>query len=154
MSTTTPAIVELEEQTTAVIRGEVPMSELAPFFDRAFSTLPAALARQHVTPVGPPFARYAGPPTDVAVLEVGFPTATAIEPDGEVVPSSLPAGRVARTVHAGGYDGLGAAWASLAAWISERGHTPGTVLWETYLTQPTPEADPADARTELSWTVD
>lgn len=151
MSTSTPQLVEVAEQPTAVIRARVPMAELAAHFDRAFGTIAAALARQGVAPAGAAFARYAGPPTDVADLEVGFPVGTPIEADGDVVPSSLPAGTVARTVHAGGYDQLGDAWGSLAAWIDEQGRAPADDLWEVYVTEPSPEMDPADLRTELTW---
>lgn len=151
MSLSTPQLVDVEPQTTAVIRGRVPTTELADFFDRSFSALTEALDRQGVRPAGAAFARYEGPPTDVAELEVGFPVAATVEPDGDVVPGSLPGGTVARAVHAGGYDGLGEAWGALATWIAEHGRQPGPVLWEVYATQPSPDMDPADLRTELAW---
>ena len=59
-------------------------------------------------------------------------------------------GRVARTVHAGGYDGLGEAWGSLIGWAAEQGLAPTGEMWEVYLTEPTPDGDPADNRTELN----
>jgi effector-binding domain-containing protein len=153
MPTTTPELIEVDEQTTAVIRGQVPMAELPAFFDRVFGTLPQVLERQGVAPTGPAFARYHGPPGEVADLEVGFPTATSIAPDGEVVPSALPAGRVARTVHAGSFDGLGESWGALAGWAAEQGEAPGDVMWEVYVTEPSPDMDPAELRTELNWTL-
>lgn len=150
----TPTIVQVEPATTAVVRGTVPVAELAPFFDRSFSTLPSVVASQDVAITGPAFARYDGPPTDVARLEVGFPTATAVRPDGDVEPSTLPGGRVARVEHHGSYEELGAAWGALAAWVAEQGETPGDVLWEVYVTQPSPEMDPAELVTELSWLLE
>ena len=83
------------------------MAEIAGFFDRSFSELATVLAGQGIAPTGPAFARYAGPPGETADLEVGFPVDDAVAPEGQVHPSSLPAGRVARLVHAGGYDQLG-----------------------------------------------
>jgi effector-binding domain-containing protein len=100
---------------------------------------------------GPAFALYHGQPGETADLEVGFPTAEAVRPDGDVEAGALPAGRVARLVHAGGYDELGASWQRLGAWIVERGHRPGPVMWEVYVTEPSPDMDPADLRTELVW---
>jgi effector-binding domain-containing protein len=151
---TTPAIVEVEPVITAVVRGTVPVAELAGFFDRSFSTLPQVVASQGAAIAGPAVARYDGPPTDVARLEVGFPTATPVRAEGEVEPSTLPGGRVARVEHHGSYEELGAAWEALAAWIAEQGQTPGAVLWEVYVTQPSPEMDPAELVTELSWLLD
>ena len=148
---TTPEIVELAPVTAAVVAGEVPVAELPSFFDRAFSTLAQVTAAQGVALVGAAFARYDGPPPDVARLEVGFPTETAVRPEGDVHPGSLPGGRAARVEHHGGYDGLGGAWGALAAWIAEQGHTPSAVLWEVYVTEPSPEMDPAELVTELVW---
>lgn len=154
MTTTTPELVRLSEQPTAVIRGRVPMAELPAFFDRTFGTLAEWLGRHGIAPTGPAFARYAGPPAEVADLEVGFPVASVMETDGEVEPSTLPGGTVARAVHAGGYDGLGDSWAALAQWITDEGRVPGPVLWEVYVTEPSPDMDPADLRTELTWQLE
>jgi effector-binding domain-containing protein len=151
MRVTGPGWVELDPTTTAVIGGVVPMDELPAFFDRAFSTLSAVLATQGVTPTGPAFARYHGPPAATADLEVGFPTDRPVTDDGEVRASSLPGGRVARLVHAGSFDELGRAWGELGAWIGAQGAAPGSVLWEVYVTEPSPDMDPADLRTELYW---
>ncbi|UDY35223.1 GyrI-like domain-containing protein [Dermatobacter hominis] len=150
MSTTEPEIVEQAEQITMVIKRVSPMAELASVFDTAFPALAGVLADQQVQPLSPAFALYHGEPTDTADLEVGFITGAPIEPVGEVVVSTLPGGRVARTVHAGGYDGLGEAWGSLLAWIAGQGLAASGELWEVYLTEPTPEGDPADNRTELN----
>ena len=154
MSTTdqpAPEIVEVDAAATAVISDVVPMAEVAQFFDRAFSTLPVALAEQGVTPLGAAFALYHSLPGDTLDLSVGFPTDRDVEPTGEVHPSRLPAGHVARLVHHGSFEELGASWERLRTWIDETGRSAGGVLWEVYLTQPTPEMDPAELRTELNW---
>lgn len=56
-------------------------------------------------------------------------------------------------VHFGAFDELGASWERLRSWIGEHGLTPGPVMWEFYLTEPSPEMDPRDLRTELNWPV-
>ena len=148
-----PELTDGAEVTTAVIHGVVPMTEIADFFDRSFSALATVLGEQGIVPAGAAFARYFGPPAQTADLEVGFPTERSVSPTGEVRSSALPGGRLARLVHAGGYDMLGEAWARLGAWIVEQGLTPGDDLWEVYVTEPNPEMDPADLRTELYWVV-
>jgi effector-binding domain-containing protein len=148
-----PELADLNETTTAVIHGVVPMAEIADFFDRSFSELATVLDRQQIAPTGPAFARYAGPPGATADVEVGFPVGSPVAHEGRVHPSSLPAGPAAHLVHAGGYDRLGEAWQRLGEWIAEQGRTPGPDLWEVYVTEPSPDMDPADLRTELFWPI-
>jgi effector-binding domain-containing protein len=148
-----PEIVELSEMPTAVIRGLVPAEELPSFYDRSFPALFRAAQAQGVSPVSAAFGLYRGQPTDTVDLEVGFVTDRTIRPDGDVVPSTLPAARVARRVHAGGFDGLGVSWEGLRTWMAEQGLTPGPVFWEVYLTEAAPDMDPADLRTELNWPI-
>jgi len=111
------------------------------------------LAGQGVAVVGPAFGLYHGAPGAVADLEVGFPTAGTVESDGDVVASRLPGGRVARLVHEGSLDRLGESWLRLADWIGAAGLTPGRDQWEVYVTEPSPDMNPADLRTELNWPV-
>jgi effector-binding domain-containing protein len=148
-----PELVQVAEATTAVIADVVEVADLRDFFDRSFSTLPVILAEQGVAITGPAFARYHGPPTQRADLEVGFPTDRPAQAEGEVRPSSLPAGRVARFVHHGGYDELGAAWERLRSWMDEHGFAAGDTLWEVYVTEPSPDMNPAELRTELNWAL-
>jgi effector-binding domain-containing protein len=149
---TEPSVVHLDEQPTAVVAAVIPVADVAAFFDRVFTVLPAALADQGVTPIGAAFARYRSMPSETLDVEAGFPVDRAIEPAGEVEPSTLPGGAVARTVLEGGFEGLGTAWQTLATWLGASGHRPATGgIWEVYLTEPTPDMDPADLRTELNW---
>jgi len=148
-----PELVTAEPTRTAVVRGTVTAEEITDFFDRSFSVLSEALAAQGVSPTGPAFGLFRGIPDETMDLEVGFPTDRAIEPDGSAEAGELPGGRVARLVHAGSFDGLGEAWQGLGAWIAEQGLTPAEAYWEVYLTEPSPDMDPADLRTELNWPV-
>ena len=69
--------------------------------------------------------------------------------DLRIVPSELPAGRVAVVSHLGGFDGLGRAWGRLLGEIQGRGLSAGTPFWESYVTEPSPDMDPATLRTDL-----
>lgn len=148
-----PAVVEHPATLTVVVRsGDLPVEGMIPFFDESFSAIGAALGAQEVRVTGPAFARYLRPMAATADLEVGLPVASPIRPDGVVEPGELPAVRVVRTVHAGSYDGLSHAWERLTDWVAAQGLRPhpGAGVWEVYLTEPTPEMDPADLRTELN----
>ena len=145
-----PGIVEQPEQITMVVKRQVPMADIAGVFDTAFPALGAVLADQQVQPLSPAFALYHGAPTDTADLEVGFVTGEPVTPVDDVRVGLLPGGRVARTVYAGGYEGLGGAWGALFGWVAEQGLEPTGEMWEVYLNEPTPDGDPADNRTELN----
>ncbi len=145
-----PEIVEQPEQITMVVRAVVPMAEIADVFHRAFPALGAVAADQQSQLQSPAFALYHGAPGDTADLEVGFVTGAAVEPVGDVVVGFLPGGRIARTVYAGGYEGLGEAWAALFGWATSNDLEPSGEMWEVYLNMPTPDGDPADNRTELN----
>lgn len=149
--TATPEIVQTEETHTAGVRGKVAFADFPAFFDRSFPLIAAAIAAQGRTVTGPAFARYRGEIGETADVEAGFTVDRVLTPDGEVTPGTLPGGRIARLVHAGSFDGLPEAWAALQSWIAQEGLTTQDTFWEVYVTEPTPEMDPADLRTELNW---
>lgn len=155
MSTTSaePQVVELTSMRTAVMRGVVEMTRIGEFFDRSFSTLAEVLGSQGISMAGPAIALYHSPPGDVIDLEVGFPVDGTVDPTQGVEPSELPGGRTAQLVHEGAYDDLGSSWERLDAWLREQGLTPGAAAWEVYLTEPRPDMDPAELRTELNWSL-
>ncbi len=148
-----PELVEATEQVTAAIRDTVAMSQLTQFFDGSYPLLGQVLAAQGVAPTGAAYALYRSIPTETVDLELGFPTAVPVTPVGTVSPSALPGGRLARVVHTGSFDGLAGAWQNLMTWVQEQGLTPGEAFWEVYLTEPHPDMDPAELRTELNLPV-
>lgn len=144
-----PEIRTQPARPTAVVRCSVPREEIAAFYDSAYGRVLHALGRQDVQPAGAAFGYYVSPPAERFELEAGFPTAHPITDDGDVVASELPGGEVARGVHAGGYDTLGDSWGALMTWATEQGRSLRGPMWEVYVTEPTPQADPATMRTEL-----
>jgi effector-binding domain-containing protein len=154
MTTTEPELVDEEAVTTAVVRAVVPAAGLTGFFDSAFRELVTTTTEQGLALLGPAFALYRGPFGETVDLEVGFPVDRVVRAQGNVVAGELPGGRLARVTHSGSFDGLGEAWARLADWVAAQGRTPGAQRWESYVTQPSPDMDPRDLRTELFWPVD
>ena len=146
-----PELVTVEPATTAVVRGTVSLTAIRDFFDRSFTELGEAMGAQGVEATGPAFGLYRGMPDETLNLEVGFPTDRAVEPHGSAEAGELPGGRVARVVHAGSFEGLAEAWQRLGGWIAGQGLTPSETYWEFYVTEPSPDMDPAELRTELNW---
>lgn len=152
------------EVPTAVVRAhDVPMATISGLFDSAFGTaFPAAFARG-LRPAGAAFALYTrltDGPEAVADVEIGFPLEVPlaeqlddddpVEIDGmRVIASVLPAGDIAVTSHVGGFDGLGTAWGEFLGEIGAMGRAPGHPFWESYVTEPSPDMDPATLRTDL-----
>lgn len=147
-------ITEHAEQQTACIRESVPMDALPEFFARAFHDTMAALQLLGMQPTGAPFAKYYGAPTTVVDVEAGFPVATAITPDGGVMAGTLPGGRVVEAMHVGPYDTLKQTYSEMARYFEADGLTPGAVMWESYLSDPESEPDPATWRTHVCWPIE
>jgi effector-binding domain-containing protein len=87
------------------------------------------------------------PDVEVAV-EVGVQVTGSFEAEGRVVPSELPAGQAATTIHTGPPANLEEAHVAVKAWCAARGHRLTGVAWEIY-GDPDPETDHFD--TEVYW---
>ena len=152
---TEAAWIDVADVPVAAIRYDgVTLDTLAACFDEGFNVLRAAIDAGVVVPAGPPLAVYHGDPTATFDVEIAFPVVTALtgeyEHAGVVVrASALAGGRYATVTHLGGYDGLGPAWGNLLGAVGAAGEQPAGRFVEVYLTQPSPEADPATMRTEL-----
>jgi effector-binding domain-containing protein len=79
-------------------------------------------------------------------FEVGVQVTRTFEPIGAVVPSKLPHGQAAHTIHVGDYAGLGQAHDAIARWCRTNGHTPSGTRWEVYGDW---EEDPAMLQTDV-----
>lgn len=146
----TPQIVQTTLQLTAIIPLTVPRADIQKVMGPGISELMTAVGAQRIAITGPWFTHHLSRPTDVFDFEISVPVAAPVAPVGRVRPGQLPATRVARTTYSGPYEGLGAGWGELRAWIAAEGHTPGPDMWERYITGPETSGDPATWRTELN----
>ena len=83
-------------------------------------------------------------------VEVGVQVAGPFAASGRVVPSELPAGTVATTIHRGPYDGLDEAHTAVRAWCIARQHRLTGTRWEVYGDW---REDPEELETEVSYLV-
>lgn len=152
-------IVETNEIPTAIVWGEsVPQSQMKTFYDHAFEAVFASIQQAGLHRAGPAYALYTAmgqgedPHYD---LEIGVPVNGEIDgsielPDLETVfGSELPECKAATYRYTGSYDGLSQAWADFMVAIEARGLKTGQPRWEVYVTEPTPQTDPAELVTEL-----
>jgi effector-binding domain-containing protein len=145
-----PHVTRTTVQSTAVIHLVVPRSEMQTVMGPGVRELMSTLAAQGIKPAGPWFSHHLTMPSDVFDFEISVPVSTPITAAGRVKPGALRATSVARTIHHGGYEGLGEAWGMLMAWIAENGHTAASDLWEVYVAGPESSPDPATWQTELN----
>ena len=81
-------------------------------------------------------------------VEVGVELTQPCQLTDPVVASTLPAGRVASTVHRGSYAGLASAHEAVVDWCASHGESAAGPRWEVY----GPHLDdPAEIWVEVSW---
>ncbi len=134
---------------TAVVREEIPESNLAEAMGRMFQLVMSALSAQGVEPASQPFARYHSF-GEVIDVEAGVIVAAPVQPAGEVKPGELPRGPAAIAVHTGSYETLGATHEAMRRWLEANpGQYPNGGPWELYVTDPATEPDPSRWMTEV-----
>ncbi len=145
--------VELDPTTLAVVRERVAIAELAPFYDRAYGQVAAALGAAGLSPAGPAVGWYASMPGSDVEVAAGFPVRPGDVPLGTELDGAelqtVPGGPAVAALHVGPYDELGDAWTALDAWCRERGLHPRGDFWEEYVTDPNPGGDPSRNVTRL-----
>jgi effector-binding domain-containing protein len=87
---------------------------------------------------------------DVPHVEVGVLLTQPCPLTGRVVASSLPAGRVARTVHHGSFGDVGAAHEAVVGWCRAQGLRLDRTRWEVYGPH---HDDPEQQQTQVFWRV-
>jgi len=144
-------VKELEPEKLAGVRSHQTIAELGSLMGREFGHIMAVMSRQGLYPVGPPMAVYHSWTADSVDVEIGFPIeGDLVEEDG-VVPSTLPAGRVATTTYMGPYDQVHVAYAAIQAWAQEHQFELADMMWERYLTSPEEEPDLSKHLTLVYW---
>lgn len=160
---TLPKLIERAPQSYVALRRTVRL----PFGSVVDATLPELwrwIGAHDIEPVGPPFFKYNLIDMDAEnEIEFGVPTATVLQPDGEVVTGTLPGGRYASITYRGHYDRLIEVTAMLQGWMSLQGYrseseqTPEGERFasrlEIYPTDPQELPDPDDWETVLAFKV-
>jgi effector-binding domain-containing protein len=124
-------LVEHEPQQVAVVHGHVENSEYDDFLARAFDEVRALLAEQHVSPAGPPFARYRATGVGLEV-DAGIPVDGDVRPAGRVTTTNLPGGMMVVAPHVGDHDTVGFTYQVLQEWLAGNDFMPADDPWESY----------------------
>jgi effector-binding domain-containing protein len=81
-------------------------------------------------------------------VEIGVLVSGTFQPEGQVIPSALPAGEVATATHNGDYAKLGVTHEAVRDYAAAHGRELAGPCWEIYGHA---RADPSDAETEVFW---
>ena len=127
--------VELEEQSTAVVRGVVPQAGIPEFLGGAFAEVMSVVGEQGLHVVGMPFGCYV-PTSHGFEVEAGFPTSASVAPAGRVVASTIPAGPAVQVLHQGPYDSVTSAYEAAENWLADSDWESSGPPWEAYLDGP------------------
>lgn len=82
-------------------------------------------------------------------MEAGLPITGNARPEGEIILSSIPAGRYASVIHKGSYDTVDQAHQAIEKWLQRQGLTADSDVFEIYLTDPDEQPDPAEWQTQV-----
>jgi len=140
------SIVTVERRLTAVIKVQVPMSEIPAAQRSVRGKIAAALPSLNVGPLGHTCTLWRPSTEGWLYMEPGVIVARAFAPAGEVVCSLLPAGRTAHFKLVGSFAGLPGAWQTLLDWCTKEGLKRAGTNWEIYGDT---SADPAKQETFL-----
>jgi effector-binding domain-containing protein len=127
----------IEPQDTLVVRETSTMAGIAEVLGGAFSDTFGHAQAQGALP-REAFASYSFH-DDLVDIEAGCTVSQPTTGQGRILPSILPGGEVATTLHVGPYDQVSEAYAALEAWITEHGRRAAGNGWEVYLSPPTDE---------------
>lgn len=127
--------IELQQQDTAVVRGQVALDEIAAFVGGAFGEVMSVISAQGLGVAGPPFTRY-GMLEGGFEVEAGFPVSAPVKAAGRVVPSGLPGGHALAVLHRGPYDRVADAYSAAESWLGDNSWQPAGNPWEVYLDGP------------------
>lgn len=146
------AVQELPAQHTAVVRHRITMAEVQQIPGWLGTTYEAVQATGH-EPAGLPFVRTLEMGEQSMDIEVGWPVEAPIATSGDVHASMLPAGPAAVGSYFGPYEEIGRAYEAIVAWCAEHGREIAGAPWESYITDPHAEPDPAKWQTDVHFPV-
>ncbi len=129
-------MTEQNEQPVLSVRTHTSMDDLKATLGKAYQVIFRYLGEIGDSPAGAPFVGYYNMDMQNLDVEIGVPVAKPIVGKGEVIISSIPAGKQASCVYRGAYTQLGAAYEGLTKWIGDNGLIPTGVCYEFYLNAP------------------
>jgi len=146
-------IIQRASQPALAIKAEVASFKLAMIMGKAYDRIMAYMQAKGIEMSGAPYTLYqdidwqqAGQASGLKAffamfthkwkMEIGVPVAMDTAGEGEVIATTIPAGRYLKTLHRGPYSGVGEAYKRLAAHAQNEGLKLAPYGVELYLNDP------------------
>lgn len=129
-------IIETEALPALSVKTVTSISNLPNEIGRIYGSIVAYLAQKGEEPLGPAFVGYHNMDMEKLEVEIGFPVAKETVGAGEIISSSIPAGKKATGIHKGPYREISSTYAALGKWLAEKGYTPSGMVFEFYYNSP------------------
>jgi effector-binding domain-containing protein len=146
-------VEELPPQPALAIRETAAVAEIPAKMGECFAALVRFFGERRIPFAGHPFAYYHSWSDAATVMDVGFPVPPGTAGEGRIQAVTLPGGRIVTGTHVGPYDKIVETYNAMDVWMKSNGLTPAGNMWETYLTVPEAEPNPAKWVTRLFWPV-
>lgn len=137
-------------------RTETTYSAIFTDIPEGFGLVMGQLAEENIDPVGPPFTLFHQAPDGDSPGDIAMCVPVSAELDASGLPDSvvsIPKGAAASIIHRGSYLNMGESYATISAWIQERGHQIAGPTREIYLNSPA-EVEEDDLLTEILIPID
>jgi effector-binding domain-containing protein len=131
-----------QPQPSLSIRTHAAAQDLPLTMGRCFSEIVTYVTAKGEQLVGPAYAAYFNMDMADLDVEIGFGLASPLPGQGEIAATWLPGGEIASTIYVGPYDGVGAAYEALTAWVQEQGRQATGAAYEYYLNDPSQLNEP------------
>ena len=146
-------VIQRTSQPALAIKAEAPSFKLPMIMGKSYGRIMAYMQAKGIEMNGAPYTLYQGIDWQQAgqasglkafiamftqkwKMEIGVPVATDTAGEGEVLVTTIPAGRYLKTLHRGPYAKVGEAYNRLMAYASEQGLKLAPYSLEMYLNDP------------------
>lgn len=129
-------IKELKQQSTLVLRKSVKEGEIGAALGAILPKVGQFLGSKKINPLGAPIARFLKHEGGAMDFEAGFPVPDGTQGQGDIVASSLPAGKAAVVTYFGPYEQLSKAHEFLKKWLQDNKREAAGPCWEVYMSDP------------------
>lgn len=129
-------LIQTEAQPTLSVRVVTSIADLPKEIGKAYGSIIDYLSARDEQPLGPAYIAYFNMDMENLSVEIGFPVEKEIEGSGEIVSSTIPAGKQASCFYKGPYAGMAPTYDELTKWVEEKGYEPAGIAYEFYYNSP------------------
>ncbi|WP_020612986.1 GyrI-like domain-containing protein [Sediminispirochaeta bajacaliforniensis] len=141
-------IKDLKEQNILAVRLTTSVKELPNALGLIYKEVASYMEANNISFAGVPFTIYHNMDMEALDIEAGFPTLKKEKAHGRIQAGTIPAIKVASTIHTGPYSTMGETYDHLQRFTSKKGCKVLPWMWESYLNDPETVA-PEALKTEI-----